>query len=145
MGFPLSKAYVEVVVRDYLKNINRSSSFGPGGIPGQSWWEGFLRRWPTLVKRKSQHLSRQRAQCSMHEVVDAFFDQVRNMLDKSELSKAPDLENRVWNCDETGLCTAASSKAVFTRRGAKEVHETAGDSGREYITVLGMYDMCMYV
>ena len=41
MGFPLTKGYVEVVVTDYLKNQNRMSSFGPSGVPGWSWWEGF--------------------------------------------------------------------------------------------------------
>ena len=65
MGFPLTTGYVEVVVRDYLKNNSRSSSFGPSGVPGRSWWEGFLCRWPALVQRKPQHLARQRAQCSI--------------------------------------------------------------------------------
>ena len=37
MGFSLTKGYVEVVVRDYLKNNSRSNSFGASGIPGQSW------------------------------------------------------------------------------------------------------------
>ena len=57
MGFPLTKGYVEVVVRDYLKNQYRSSAFGSSGIPGKSWWERFLSRWPTLVQRKPQHLA----------------------------------------------------------------------------------------
>ena len=45
--FPLTKEYVEVVVRDYMKEQNRSSSFGPSEIPGR---EEFLRQWPTLVQ-----------------------------------------------------------------------------------------------
>lgn len=138
MGFPLTKAYVEVVVKDYLKNQDRNSLFGPSGIPGRSWWEGFLGRWPSLVQRKPQHLARQRAQSSMQEVVDVFFDRLENLFQKTGLSDAPDLAHRIWNCDETGFCTAVASKAVLTRRGAKEVHETAGGSGRDYITVLGM-------
>lgn len=59
MGFLLTKDYVEVVVRDYLKNESHSSVFGSSGLPGRSWWEGFLSQWPTLVQRKPQHLSRQ--------------------------------------------------------------------------------------
>ena len=77
----------------------------------------------------------------MQEVVDVLIYQLKNLLEKTGLAQATDLANRMWNCDETGFCTAVSSKSVLTRRGAKEVHETAGGSGREYITVLGMYNL----
>ena len=138
MGFPLTRGYVEVVVRDYLKSQNHCL-FGPSGVPGRSWWERFMARWPSLAeRRKPQHLARQRAQCSTSEVVDAFFIRLTNVFDKTGLADAPDLPNSIWNCDETGFCTAVSSKTVLARRGTKEVHETAGGSGREYITVLGM-------
>ena len=74
MGFPLTKDYVEVVVRDYLKeHPDRINSFGTSGLPGHSWWEGFFSRWPTLVQRKPQHLPKQRAQCATPEVVTTFF------------------------------------------------------------------------
>lgn len=139
MGFPLSKDYVEVVVRDYLRGQEgRGRSFGVSGIPGRSWWEGFLSRWPTLVQRKPQHLPKQRAQCATEEVVSSFFTRVKNLFEKTGLSSAPDLANRIWNCDETGFCTAVASKSVLCRRGAKQVHETAGGSGRDFITLLGM-------
>ena len=42
----------------------------------------------------------------------------------------------LWNCDETGFCTAMASKKVLAKQGAKIMHE-GGGSGREYITVLG--------
>ena len=138
MGFPLTKDYVEVVVRDYLQGQGRSTALGSSGIPGRSWWEGFFSRWPTLVQRKPQHLARQRAQCAMQEVVDTFFERLENLFRKTGLLHAVDVSNRLWNCDETGFCTAVASKAVLARRGAKEIHETAGGSGRDYITVLGM-------
>lgn len=44
---------------------------------------------------------------------------------------------RLWNCDETGVCTAVASKKILARRGDKNVHETGGGSGRDYITILG--------
>ena len=43
---------------------------------------------------------------------------------------------RLWNCDETGTCTAVASRKTLTRRGEKNVHETGGGSGRESITIL---------
>ena len=142
MGFPLTKDYVEVVVRDYLSSQEgRSGAFGSTGLPGRSWWEGFLSRWPTLVQRKPQHLPKQRAQCATQEVVSSFFERLKGLFEKTGLARAPDLANWIWNCDETGFCTAVASKSVLSRRGAKEVHETAGGSGRDFITILG--GLCM--
>ena len=75
----------------------------------------------------------------MQEVVDVFFDQLKNLFQKSGLANTPELANQMWNFNTTGFCTAVSLKAVLKRRRTKEVHETAGGSGREYITVLGTY------
>lgn len=49
-----------------------------------------------------------------------------------------DLQHRVWNCDESGFCTAVASKKLLAKRGEKEVHETMGGTGREYITIVGV-------
>lgn len=43
---------------------------------------------------------------------------------------------RIWNCDEMGICTAVASGKVLAQRGEKNVHETGGGSGRDYITIL---------
>ena len=40
---------------------------------------------------------------------------------------------RLWNCDETAFATDVASKKTLARRSAENV----GESGREYITVLG--------
>ena len=53
------------------------------------------------------------------------------------LDHAPDLASRLWNADETGFSIAVVSRRVLARRGSKIVHETAGGTGREYVTVLG--------
>ena len=37
-----------------------------------------------------------------------------------------DLQHRVWNCDESGFCTAVASKKLLAKRGEKEVYETMG-------------------
>ena len=60
------------------------------------------------------------------------FLQENNMLD------LPDLSSRMWNADETEFCTAVASQRVLARKGSREVHETAGGSGRDYITILGV-------
>ena len=47
-----------------------------------------------------------------------------------------ELAKRMWNCDVTAFATDTASKKILARRGAKQVHEVGGGSGREYITVL---------
>lgn len=58
--------------------------------------------------------------------------------EQSGLSELPidELRKRIWNCDETGFCTSVVTKKILARRGDKDVHDTLGGSGREYITVL---------
>ena len=52
-----------------------------------------------------------------------------------KITDKSDLEDRLWNCDETGVCTSVVSSTVLERRGAKWVHETTGGSGREINTI----------
>jgi hypothetical protein len=61
---------------------------------------------------------------------------VKTFLEKLNILHAPDLASRLWNTDETGFCTSTASHRVLARRGAREVHETSGGSGRDYYTVL---------
>lgn len=42
MGFLLTEDYVKVAVHDYLHGQGWGSTFGSSGLPGWSWWEGFL-------------------------------------------------------------------------------------------------------
>ncbi len=49
-----------------------------------------------------------------------------------------ELKHHLWNCDETGFCTAAGVKKILAKRGDRDVQETIGRSGRDYITVLAL-------
>ena len=68
--------------------------------------------------------------------MDAWFTSVETFLRELRIHDAPDLASRLWNADETGFCTGVASKRVLARKGAKDVHETSGASGRDYYTVL---------
>ena len=79
-----------------------------------------------------------RAASANPEVFDKWFKRVGDLfcdIGFSELD-ADDIQHRVWNCDESGFCTAVASKKILAKRGEKAIHETMGGSGREYITVL---------
>ena len=89
--------------------------------------------------RKPQPLSTHRAVSATPEVMDAWFERVGKLYSETGLSELPieELRKRIWNCDETGFCTSAAVTKVLAKRGAKDVQDTVGGSGREYITVLG--------
>ena len=72
-----------------------------------------------------------------YKVFDSWFHDFKGFLTELDILERSDLASRLWNADETGFCTAMASHTVLARRGSKAVHETAGSSGRDYITVLG--------
>ena len=139
IGFPLTRELAASVVQDYLKHEAIANPFN-NDCPGKDWWSGFIKRWK-LSKRKPQHLSAKRAEGVLPEVVDAWLEKVKKVFQEVGLIKrgraVKDLSNRMWNCDETAFCTSATSKTVIAKRGCRDVYETGGGSGTEYVTVLG--------
>ena len=69
--------------------------------------------------------------------MEQFFERVEALLVKIGIRYAPDLGDRLWNCDETGLCNATASCRILAKRGSQWVHTTSGGSGRAYTTVHG--------
>lgn len=67
LAFPLTKEFVSVVVRDYLKDRGRGERFR-NGVPGNDWWLGFFRWHPTLMGWKPEHLPKCRAKAGDPEV-----------------------------------------------------------------------------
>ena len=98
-----------------------------------------MRRWPNLVERKPQHLPSSRAKAVTEAAVDAWLAKVTAKFAELGLNELTpeELSERLWNCDETAFATDVASQKILARKGAKNVHETGGGSGREYITVLG--------
>ena len=139
IGFGLTKELAGLVIRDYL----RDQPFRPNpfnhGIPGRDWWQLFLKRWSKdISERKPQHLPTNRATSATPEVFDEWFKRVSKLFCDIGFSDMDEdeLQHRLWNCDESGFCTAVSSKKILAKRGEKEVHETMGGSGREHVTIL---------
>ena len=129
---------VETVVMQYLRDLQRPNPFRHDR-PGKDWWLGFMRWWPTLMERKPQHLPANRATALTENSVDAWLLKVKKAVESAGLDKleTDQLAKWMWNCDETAFATDVASKRILARRGEKNVHETGGGSGREYITVLG--------
>lgn len=135
VSFGLTRETVGAVVMEFLQKASRPHPFKQQ--PGYDWWAGFLQRWPILTERRPQHLSRKRAEGANYETIHAFFERVEKLLSEAGIHYAPDLADRLWNCDESGLCNAVVSGRILARKGSKWVHDTAGGSGRSYTTIHG--------
>ena len=68
--------------------------------------------------------------------MDQWFNRVESYLKSINLLDSADISSRLWNADEIGFCTGASSSLVLARKGSRTVHETCGGSGQEFYTVL---------
>ena len=136
-GVCADRDVVGKVVRDYLQASGRPSPFQEG-TPGRKWWQNFLQRWPELCERNPEHLTVQRAIAASLENISQFFGKLHTYFKTKgllDLSYA-DLGQRLWNCDETGICTSVSARRVLVKRGTRGVSEVGCGSGREHITTL---------
>ena len=88
-----------------------------------------------LAERKPQHLSRKRAEGANEETIQGFFERVEKLLREAGLVYSSNLADRLWNCDESGLCNAVTTGRILAKKGSRWVHDTAGGSGRSYTTV----------
>ena len=139
IGFGLTRELVGVVIRDYLHDQPCPNRFRDG-LPGKDWWQLFPKHWKSqLSERKPQHLPTHRALSATPEVMDAWFERVKQLFLKTGVSalSTEKLQYHIWNCDETGFCTTAACKKILAKRGERDVQDTLGGSGRDYITVLG--------
>ena len=140
IGFGLTKDLVGVVICDYMKDQPMRPNPFQQGIPGHDWWWLFMKRWKSQLSiRKPQHLPTNRANAATPEVIGAWFDKFESVLRRIGLADMPpeELQHHIWNCDETGFCTAQVCQKIIAKRGDKAVQDTIGGSGREYFTILG--------
>ena len=92
IGFGLTKELVGVVIRDYLKDQSYRPNPFKDGVPGKEWWQLFMKRWHSKISvRKPQHLPTNRAVSASEEVLDAWFQRVKDLFKKTGLdSLSPD-------------------------------------------------------
>lgn len=132
LGWPLNRDDIKHVVCSYcmLRRINKFSN----GNPGKDWMSAFHQRWRgQLSVRAAETLTKPRAAGLTREVLDMFYVRFEEKLLELGIK---DKRGRIFNLDETGLCTKASAKGLFYRRGTKEAQVVAPTEGRTMFTVL---------
>ena len=132
-GLGLIKDELLDLVADYVKTCKIDTPFVEGR-PGSDWYQGFLRRHPTLSLRKPEQLTSSRAKATKKEIVDQWFELLGKTLKELDIENKP---AQIYNVDETGLPLDPSKLKVIAEKGAKNVFRIIGGSGRETITVQG--------
>ena len=120
MGFRLTREMVGAIVVDYLTTIGGDKPFI--GQPVFKWWQGYQERFPQLVDPKAQHLPKYQATAAIYSTIQGFLAKVRELLQSLHIADAPDFGDRLWNSDESGICTSVVSSTVLARRDAKWVY-----------------------
>ena len=100
--------------------------------PGKHWWRNFRSQHPELTLRTADNLECTRANALTRDVVDNYFECLKNTLEQNDLVTAP---RQLFNCDETFLPLNISCEKVVARKNAKHVYaQSRGTS--EHITLL---------
>ena len=90
---------VRSVAYRIAQNSGRPHPFHDGKA-GRDWYEGFLRRFPSLTLRKEESLSYLRAKNANEKVIEDFFAKLAAVLARLNILSKPML---IYNADETGF------------------------------------------
>jgi len=102
------------------------------GKPSQKWWRLLKKRHGHLTRRKPEGTASIRHKQMNKVYVKRYFAALKDVLNKYHLHE---MNDRVWNMDETDMVLEHKPTKVIARRGARYLHSrTSGN--RELITVI---------
>ena len=130
-GYGFNSEEVRDIVQEFVREMHLETPF-TDDRPGDGWMEGFKRRHPDIVSRKTEHLSKCREAAEDPEVIQQWFELLDTVLIENGVK---DMPAQLFNSDESGFVTDPKSDIVLARKGSKRVNQIIGGSGREQITV----------
>ncbi|KAJ2954232.1 hypothetical protein O0L34_g2477 [Tuta absoluta] len=135
LGIPLTgkmickQAFVFCERHNIANKFNKDKRFA-----GKDWLKLFLKRNPTVAKRKAQFLNHARGQKLNKNIVAHHFKEVKKLYDELGIHYNPE---RLYNMDEKGCrLTMHKQPTVLAEKGAKRVHLQASEHG-ENVTIVG--------
>ncbi|XP_035246846.1 uncharacterized protein LOC118212736 isoform X1 [Anguilla anguilla] len=135
-GFLLRKCDVQCIAYEFAK-VNNIPGFSQAKQKaGYYWFQGFMRRNPTLTIKKPEPLSVTRAAGMNPEVVGKWFEDYQALLEQLCITKVP---SHIWNCDESVLQDNFASGRVDGEVGKPCFEIPAGEKG-ETTTVLASFN-----
>ncbi|XP_064292277.1 uncharacterized protein LOC135309805 [Plodia interpunctella] len=133
-GFPISKQGLLESVSKIIAKTGIKTPF-KYGMPGDTWYQKFLKRHPEISIREPEGINNARAAITENRIRHWFKD-LRNYImsiDAMDIFEDPD---RIFNGDETGFSLCPKSGKVLGPKGYKNLFIIKKNNEKENITVL---------
>lgn len=135
-GFPLTRKEVAVLVSQFVRRNGIKTPF-KDDVPGKDWLQAFQKRNGLSIKKpQSVEIARRKA-CDPY-IVYSYFNLLENVLTQLGLTDKPE---RVYNLDETSICSDPVKGKVIGKKGFRCTRTTSGP-GRNNTTVLLATNAC---
>lgn len=133
MAYGLTAVQTRQLAFDYAKSLNKEipptwQSREKGGV---DWLRGLFKRHKDISLRQPEKTSLARATSFNPTNVSKFYENIESILKKYQFTA-----DRIYNGDETGLCTVADQPKVITQRGIKQVAQASSAERGQLVTML---------
>lgn len=118
-----------------LRQVAEETSTRPLGddFPNSKFVTRWIAKHPEISVRRSQFLDVKRAESSSSDAVMRYYNNLKEVLTKLNIVDKPE---RIWNCDETGICPQGHGGArVICPKGLRANVQAASD--RENTSIMG--------
>jgi len=133
-GFPLGALEVRRLAAQYSA-ANKLNCFKKD-IAGYYWFRGFMERHSDLRIKKPEALSAGRAAGMNQVVVNKWFKEYEDLLQKLQIKDVP---GHIWNCDESGMVDHFERQRAIGVAGIPTYQITANEKGQT-VTVLTCFN-----
>ncbi|XP_071123384.1 uncharacterized protein [Mytilus edulis] len=128
LGYGYTRVEVTALASDYAVSIRLKDKTDKQ--LSLQWFRSFMDRWPDLKLQKPRALSISRAKGASKEVIDSYFDELENILNKYDLKNKP---HCIYNIDEKGITPEHTPPKVVAD---VEINASAVTSERDKTTTI---------
>ncbi|CAH0721901.1 unnamed protein product, partial [Brenthis ino] len=133
-GFPINKKELLESVANIVRDTNIKNPF-KDGVPGDTWYQAFLRRHPDVNVREPEGINNARAAVTENRV-RFWFKDLKEYMKSIDALDVFDDPSRIFNGDETGFSLCPKSGKVLGPRGYKNLYIIKKTNDKENISVL---------
>lgn len=136
-GFPINKTCLLDSVSKIIRDTGMKNPF-KDGIPGDTWYQSFLRRHPEISVREAEGINSARAAVTESRV-RLWFTDLREYIKSVNALDIFEEPDRIFNGDETGFSLCPKSGKVLGPKGYKNLYVIKKGNEKENITVLVVF------
>lgn len=132
-GFPLKKQVLLDTVQKIVKEEKLKTPF-TDGKPGQSWFNGFMKRHSQFALKNAESLEKYRAQIT-EEYIRSWFEDLDSFLIELNARDILEEPSRILNADESGFSLCPKTGKVLGLRG-QDLNIVKQGNSKDNLTVL---------